>query len=94
MSTQITVDGNEVIRYDNDGQFRNGRTGPEAQGFQVSDDLSLPGLNRRCAEPRIAERETEFLHRVSGGMNRNRMVVRVDSLKVAGELANPIVAEV
>ncbi|MFT5125419.1 MAG: autotransporter-associated beta strand protein, partial [Verrucomicrobiales bacterium] len=30
----ITVDGEEVIRYDDDAQFRNGRNNPLAQGFE------------------------------------------------------------
>ncbi|MFP6659332.1 MAG: hypothetical protein VB853_14200, partial [Pirellulales bacterium] len=44
--SQITIDGNDRIHYENDGEFRNGNGGRNAQGFAQSEDGSLPGLNQ------------------------------------------------
>ncbi|MFP6668260.1 MAG: hypothetical protein VB876_13155, partial [Pirellulales bacterium] len=44
--SQITIDGNDRIHYENDGEFINGNGGRNAQGFRQSEDASLPGLNQ------------------------------------------------
>ncbi|MFP6667382.1 MAG: hypothetical protein VB876_08715, partial [Pirellulales bacterium] len=44
--SQITIDGNDRIHYENDGDFNNGNGGRNAQGFNNSENPAYGGMNQ------------------------------------------------